>query len=312
MLGAYTCFWALKEMDRVTAGISAKSEQTTTHVQRRHASSFHFYFPASVSVSAPAWTAAAKPGATTESKCHCLKLPRSMSVPCWHNNTCSVYRQRKGFARSAQALKDEIQQAAAAARQGLSLEEFAARNRAQNSEGPAWKSGFASLCAFVQGSLALHRNELSQTLWPIFVHLYLDLVSIGQVQHATELHQQFAGEFAHQFADMLRKLGSIKLVDHIEKDPQVARWRTERYLVPLTERGWGLLQGWLQGGGLMDAAGSNSKKTGDKGRDHILAIINEHIELKIGTLPTLKPLRMLADLEDPQLPHTSEMSFRKA
>lgn len=44
----------------------------------------------------------------------------------------------------------------------------------------------------------------------------------------------------------------------------------------MSERGWGLVNGWLQGGGL---AGS-IEGTEARGRDRVLAIINERVKLE--------------------------------
>lgn len=209
--------------------------------------------------------------------------PPNAAAPVNQNDIVMSFLARKGFTRTHQMLQEELKESAAAQKAGMSTEEFFAKNRRPRVvEAPAWKAGFAGLCRFVQGSLALHRNELQQMLWPIFVHIYLDLIKAGEPVLASEVHKEFGDEFKYQHPDVLRTLGAIKLEDHVNQDPMIARWRRERYLVPLTERGWGLLQGWLQGGGLLDAAGQ-TKGTGDKGRDHILAIINERIELKIGT-----------------------------
>lgn len=202
--------------------------------------------------------------------------------PVAQNQIVMSFLERRGFSRSAQILNEELADQAAALKAGISTDEFAARNRRPRVvDAPAWESGFASLCQFVQGSLALHRNELQQTLWPIFVHVYLDLILAGEPNLASRVLSKSGPEFRFQQSDMLRKLGSIKIADHVLQDAAIARWRHERYLVPLTERGWGLLQGWLQGGGLLESSGKKSSM-GDRGRDRILAIINERLELKIG------------------------------
>lgn len=62
---------------------------------------------------------------------------------------------------------------------------------------------------------------------------------------------------------------------HVTESDEATRWRTERYHVKLSERGWGLLLGWLQGGGL---AGSIEGSEG-RGRDRVLAIINERVKV---------------------------------
>jgi transcription initiation factor TFIID subunit 5 len=71
-------------------------------------------------------------------------------------------------------------------------------------------------------------------------------------------------------------LAAIRLAAHVSESEEGTRWRQERYNVRLSERGWGLLLGWLQGGGL---AGS-IEGTEARGRDRVLAIINERVKVE--------------------------------
>lgn len=71
-------------------------------------------------------------------------------------------------------------------------------------------------------------------------------------------------------------LAAIRLASHVAESEEATRWRQERYQVRLSERGWGLLIGWLQGGGL---AGS-IEGTEARGRDRVLAIINERVKIE--------------------------------
>jgi transcription initiation factor TFIID subunit 5 len=70
-------------------------------------------------------------------------------------------------------------------------------------------------------------------------------------------------------------LRSIRLREHIEQSEEVSRWREEKFIVRMTERAWNLLLGWLQGGGLR----SGSEDDDDSGRDRVLRIINERVQI---------------------------------
>lgn len=70
-------------------------------------------------------------------------------------------------------------------------------------------------------------------------------------------------------------LSSIRLPEHVNEAEAASRWRSERYNLRISERGWGLLLGWLQGGGI---AGS-IEGTDSRGRDRVLAIINERVKV---------------------------------
>ncbi|GAA5873428.1 hypothetical protein JCM1840_007380 [Sporobolomyces johnsonii] len=140
---------------------------------------------------------------------------------------------------------------------------------------PSWEKGYEGLRAFVENSLDIHRPELHPLLLPLFVHSYLDLVLSGYREAADHFLNRFSPDHAAQYPSLLRLLSSLRLREHVSENEQALRWRQERYHVRLSERGWGLLLGWLQGGGL---AGSVEGTEG-RGRDRVLAIINERVKV---------------------------------
>jgi len=85
----------------------------------------------------------------------------------------------------------------------------------------------------------------------------------------------FSVDHSAQYPSLLRLLSSLRLPQHVSENESSLRWRQERYHVRLSERGWGLVLGWLQGGGL---AGSVEGTEG-RGRDRVLAIINERVKV---------------------------------
>ncbi|TNY21852.1 WD40-repeat-containing domain protein [Rhodotorula diobovata] len=140
---------------------------------------------------------------------------------------------------------------------------------------PSWDKGYAGLRLFVENSLDIHRPELSPLLLPLFVHSYLDLVLVGYRDAADHFLARFAPDHAPLYPGLVRLLASLRLPSHVAENEQALRWRHERYHVRLSERGWGLLLGWLQGGGLH----GSSEGTEGRGRDRVLAIINERVKV---------------------------------
>ncbi|KAK4054652.1 Transcription initiation factor TFIID subunit 5 [Microbotryomycetes sp. JL221] len=140
---------------------------------------------------------------------------------------------------------------------------------------PSWEKGYEGLRNFVENSLDIHRPELQPLLLPLFVHSYLDLVLVGYRDAADQFLERFSVDHNATDPHIVRMLGSIRNVNHVTESEDATRWRQERYHVRLSERGWGLLLGWLQGGGL---AGS-IEGTDARGRDRVLAIINERVRV---------------------------------
>lgn len=152
---------------------------------------------------------------------------------------------------------------------------------------PSWDKGYHGLRTFVENSLDIHRPELSPLLLPLFVHSYLDLVLVGYRDAADHFLARFAPDHQPLYPGLVRLLASLRLATHVAENEQAMRWRHERYHVRLSERGWGLLLGWLQGGGLHGA----SEGTEGRGRDRVLAIINERV--KVDGASTSLPLPSL-------------------
>lgn len=140
---------------------------------------------------------------------------------------------------------------------------------------PSWERGYDGIRTFVDNSLDIHRPELHPLLLPLFVHSYLDLVLVGCRDAADHFLKRFARDHDAQYPQLVRLLASLRNPSHVAENESAKRWRNERYHVRLSERGWGLLLGWLQGGGL---AGSTEGTEG-RGRDRVLAIINERVKV---------------------------------
>ncbi|GAA5857772.1 hypothetical protein JCM8547_005977 [Rhodosporidiobolus lusitaniae] len=140
---------------------------------------------------------------------------------------------------------------------------------------PSWEKGYEGLRTFVENSLDIHRPELHPLLLPLFVHSYLDLILCGYREAADQFLTRFSPDHGPLYPSLIRLLSSLRLPQHVSENESARRWRQEPYHVRLSERGWGLLLGWLQGGGL---AGSIEGTEG-RGRDRVLAIINERVKV---------------------------------
>ncbi|GAA6018558.1 hypothetical protein JCM10207_007217 [Rhodosporidiobolus poonsookiae] len=140
---------------------------------------------------------------------------------------------------------------------------------------PSWEKGYEGLRAFVENSLDIHRPELHPLLLPLFVHSYLDLVLVGYRDAADQFLTRFAPDHQPLYPSLIRLLSSLRLPQHVSENEAALRWRQERYHVRLSERGWGLLLGWLQGGGIV----GSGEGTEGRGRDRVLAIINERVKV---------------------------------
>lgn len=195
-------------------------------------------------------------------------------------NAPSAPRQGPGAAAPGQGQNGPNAAAAAAAAAGgrRRMDQSVAPGQ-MLADPPSWERGYDGLRSFVDNSLDIHRPELHPLLLPLFVHSYLDLVLVGCREAADHFLTRFAPDHDAQYPQLVRLLASLRNPSHVAENESAKRWRSERYHVRLSERGWGLLLGWLQGGGL---AGSTEGTEG-RGRDRVLAIINERVKVDGGS-----------------------------
>lgn len=113
-------------------------------------------------------------------------------------------------------------------------------------------------------------------LLPVFVHSYLDLVLVGSREAADHFISRFGPAHAASDPSLVRTLHSLRLPSHVSESEEAKRWRSEMYTIRLSERGWNLLLGWLQGGGLA----TSTEGTETRGKDRVLAIINERVKVE--------------------------------
>jgi len=209
------------------------------------------------------------------------------------------YLERRGYSKTLAALNADVTAEEAAQASGpttraqQTADDFASRNAptavAKSDEAlrhwrasidfSAWETGLSGLYHFVHGSLDIHRAELLPILLPVFVHIYLDLVLGGEDlrAQADSLFQKYSQEHEIGHSQLMQHLHGLRLPAHVFESELATRWRSDRYLMPLSERGWGLLNGWLQGAGFLSL---DNRANLDRGRDKVLAIINERIKIQ--------------------------------
>lgn len=135
--------------------------------------------------------------------------------------------------------------------------------------------GFAMLKSWVQGSLDIYQPELLPILLPLFVHSFLDLVLMGHGPAAQALYTAHSSSFLPTHTALLSQIRSLALPSHIQSDPLAQRFRTERYVVKMSNTVFSLLLGWLTDGS--DESDAPSRR----GREAMLKIINERCRIQV-------------------------------
>lgn len=145
--------------------------------------------------------------------------------------------------------------------------------------------GFAMLKSWCHGSLDIYQPELLPILLPLFVHSFLDLVLMGHGPAASALYTAHAASFLPTHTALLSQIRSLALPSHIQSDPLAQRFRTERYVVKMSNIVFSLLLGWLTDGGGPVSGSANAIDEAEgparRGREAMLKIINERCRIQV-------------------------------
>lgn len=129
---------------------------------------------------------------------------------------------------------------------------------------------YLALRDWTEKSLDLYKPELRRVLYPVFVHIYLDLISKGYVSQAKSFFEENAVEHATLHYKELQTLLSISLPAHIEENEFTKTFRNNKYVLNVSRTTFDLLVYFLHE---IEEAGGSS----------IIRIINQYIEAKITT-----------------------------
>lgn len=139
---------------------------------------------------------------------------------------------------------------------------------AGNGDATVLSEGYSRLAAWVDASLDAVRPELSRVLLPVFVHTYLNLVSLGAIEEAQELKSLHGERFTDipAQARQIAQLSTISLPEHLESSRAAVALKNKRHVVKMTAPSADLLSRFLRT---------------DKRLLPLLSITNNHVELML-------------------------------
>eukprot|EP00878_Enallax_costatus_P005372 GHUV01005641.1.p1 GENE.GHUV01005641.1~~GHUV01005641.1.p1 ORF type:complete len:497 (+),score=116.83 GHUV01005641.1:382-1872(+) len=131
---------------------------------------------------------------------------------------------------------------------------------------------FDQLVTWVDSSLDLYKAELQRVLYPVFVHIYLQLVQYGASHTAADLLKRYrrrlvevGGRASSIRAQELTELQSVAVAQHLEVNPFAKAARAQRSTLVLCTYSFELLMHHLQG----------SKQW------LVLNIVNQHVRFEL-------------------------------
>ncbi|CAB1344592.1 unnamed protein product [Coregonus sp. 'balchen'] len=124
---------------------------------------------------------------------------------------------------------------------------------------------YNGLKKFIESVLDCHRAELSQVFYPLFVHMYLELVYNNHENEAKQFFEKFSGDQECYYEEDLRILSSMSKKEHMKGNETMLDFRTSKFVLRISRDSYQLLKRHLQ----------------ERQNNQIWNIIQEHLYIDI-------------------------------
>ncbi|XP_046989330.1 transcription initiation factor TFIID subunit 5 [Schistocerca americana] len=134
---------------------------------------------------------------------------------------------------------------------------------AYKSEGDpdVYEDAYVDLKKFVEGALDIYKHELGMILYPVFVHMYLELVYNGHEQQAIKLMEKFGPDQEEYYQDDLKRLSHVTKKDHMKGNELTDTFKSSEFIIRMSRDTLSILKRHLQ----------------EKKHSVVLNIIQEHL-----------------------------------
>lgn len=140
------------------------------------------------------------------------------------------------------------------------------------------EDSFLKLKLWIEDSLDLFKNDLLPLLYPIYLHIYFDLMAQDDIDSAKKFFALYKENFPDKTEEM-RVFESINSAQHMHENALVNGFRTNKYLIVMGRYAYDLLINFLEENNLI----------------YILKIINQHMEIKAQSGPRAEEQKMGID-----------------
>ena len=93
---------------------------------------------------------------------------------------------------------------------------------------------YSDLSRFIESSLDVYRHELSLILYPVFVHMYLELVYNGHETAAKDFIATFGPRQESFYQEDIKKLSYITKREHMRGSELMENFRTSQFTVRMS------------------------------------------------------------------------------
>lgn len=148
----------------------------------------------------------------------------------------------------------------------------------QNNSKMLMENSFIKLKTWIEDSLDLFKNDLIPLLYPIYLHIYFDLISQDEIESAKSFFETYRENFPNKIQE-LKTFESINSSQHIYENALVFGFRTNKYYIVMGRYAYDLLINFLEENNLI----------------YILKIMNQYMEIKAQSGPRNEENRMGID-----------------
>lgn len=203
------------------------------------------------------------------------------------------FLERKGFTRTEAEFRMEISNSLPPSAQNktegdnaLPTKDLAlSKSREESKHDINWRA-YLSLSEWTENSLDLYKPELRRVLFPVFIHLYLDLIAKGMPAQAKAFFEEFSPSHTILHTQDLQKLSRISLPSHLTDNELAKAFRSSKYSIKVSRTTFDLLIYFLH-------------EIEESGGSIIIRIINQYIKANITTVrPSRFDNEIVADPEE--------------
>ncbi|XP_014484463.1 PREDICTED: transcription initiation factor TFIID subunit 5 [Dinoponera quadriceps] len=134
---------------------------------------------------------------------------------------------------------------------------------AYKSEGdPAlYEKAYSELKKFVEGALDIYKHELGTILYPVLVHMYVELVYNNHPEEAKQLMEKFRGSLEEYYQDDLKRLSNVTKREQMAGNELTDTFKSNQFIIRMSRDTLSILKRHLQ----------------EKKHSVLLNIIQEHL-----------------------------------
>ncbi|KAL4217145.1 Transcription initiation factor TFIID subunit 5 [Mactra antiquata] len=118
---------------------------------------------------------------------------------------------------------------------------------------------------FIESCLDVHKVELATILYPVFVHMYLELVYNGHEHHAKIFFNKFSNDQEEYYSEDLKKLSTVTKAEHMKGSQLMENFKSSKFVLKMSRDSYTHLKRYLQ----------------EKQLNLLLNIIQEHLFIDV-------------------------------